>query len=311
VTTRSETNIRHRRRRSGILVPLLEDLLREPLRVETDDDVNFINSLLRLGMEREKRRGEKPVFSPSSLAACLRQVYLTRHSQQLEIPKLKQSRIEPNFYFVTGEWLHLKWQFACYKLHKKIDNPDKFQLLFCELPIMSKHGDHGGTVDVFPMIDGELFIVDFKGLNVRDFGKIVRGEASGYEIQLTDYMMLYNSHPENRKLGNRVERALLVTENKGGPDNHHPIALHETVIELADYKALVRHRLGVLREHEADEKIPEPECSSTSTFQFQGCPFRKFCRKEVEAIQRARKLQDSKSAYKVARPASTTKRRRK
>jgi hypothetical protein len=303
VTTRTEKNIGHRRKRNGILVPLLEDLLRYPVRIETDRDAAFIQQLLRKGQQREQRRSETPVFSPSSMSACLRQVYLTRHHHELEIPKLKSTRIEPNFYYLTGEWLHLKWQYACWKLQERINDPKIFRLIACEYPILSKRGDHGGTVDVFCLIYDEPLIVDFKGLNVRDFGRVVREEASGYEIQLTDYMMLFNSQPQNHYNGNRIERSLLLVENKGGPDNRHPIALHETVIELADYKKLVQHRLGVLREYEAKEEIPPPECTSVSTFQFQGCPFRKYCKAEVKKIQdRNKRAKGSEGAYKVARP---------
>lgn len=292
-------------------MPLLEDLLREPVRVETEADRRFIQKLLKSGEEREARRQGKPVFSPSSMAACLRQVYLTRHARQLGISKLRSTKVEPNFYFLTGEWLHLKWQFACWKLEKKINNPDIFKLLACEYPILSKHGDHGGTVDVLAAINRELTIVDFKGLNVRDFAKIARGEASGYEIQLTDYMMLFNSQKAHHANNNRIERALLVVENKGGPTPGCPIALHESIINLKDYKGVVRHRLGVLREHEAEEKIPEPECQSTSTFQFQGCPFHGYCREEVKAIQKKRKLQAGNSKYEVARPTARKRRARR
>jgi hypothetical protein len=312
MSTKSERNIRHRRKRGGILVPLLEDLFTEPLRIRNDRDVIFIQSLLKKGIEREHQRSATPVFSPSSLSACLRQVYLTRHGRQLGIPRLRSSKLEPNFYFATGEWLHIKWQFACFQLQDKINNPDIFKLIACEYPITSKRGDHGGTVDVLCLLYREPFIVDFKGLNVRAFGAITRGEASGYEIQLSDYMMLFNSHPQHKADGNRIERALLVAENKGGPDANHPIALHETVIELEEHKKLVRHRLGVLREYEAKEEIPPPECTSTGTFQFQGCPFRKFCKEEVQKIHDRNKRAEGKaSAFKVARPSRSTKKGRK
>jgi PD-(D/E)XK nuclease superfamily len=313
MTTTTERNVRHRRKRNGILVPLLEDLFREPLRIENDEDFHFIQNLIHKGQERERRRKSRAVFSPSALASCLRQVYLTRHHRALEIKPLRSTRMEPNFYFLTGEWLHIKWQFACWKLQQKINDPRIFRLIDCEYPIMSKRGDHGGTVDVLAAVNGEPMIVDFKGLNVNSFTSIVRGNASGYEIQLADYIMLYNSHPDHRSRGERIERALLVVENKGGPTSGHPIALHERVVDLKDYKGLVQHRLGVLRDHEAKEEIPEPECNSTSSYQFQGCPFRGYCRKEVEAIQRKqkRKLQRSKSDYKVARPTQTTRRARK
>ena len=287
---------------------MLEDLFTYPLRVENDRDVQFISSLLRKGQERERARTSSPVFSPSALSACLRKVYLTRHHEELGIPRLKSMKIEPNFYFATGEWLHLKWQFACWKLQERINDPKVFRLIACEYPITSKREDHGGTVDVYCSIYGELLIVDFKGLNVRAFTAITREEASGYEIQLADYMMLYNSKPANHANGNRIDRALLIAENKGGPDPQHPIALHEVVIELEDHKPLVRHRLGVLREHETQEEIPAAECTSVNTFQFQGCPFRKYCRKEVKEIQdRNKRAEGKEGSYKVARPTGRKK----
>lgn len=304
----SEKNIKRKRTRSGILLPLLEDLMTRPVRVEDEEDINFISDLLRKAMEREKTRGDSPMFSPSALASCLRRVYLTRHSESLGIQRLGSTRIEPNFYFLTGEWLHYKWQFVCWKLHRTL--PDKiFKLLAVELPVISKHGDHGGTSDVIAEIYKEPFIIDYKGLNVRDFGNITRGGASGYEIQLSDYMILNNVSKNGIP---RIKRALLMTENKGGPDNNHPIALHETEIILDDYLAVVRHRMGVLREHESKEEIPEPECTSTGTFQFQGCPFRGFCRKEVKQIEERRRIAEGRASnYKVARPSASKKKRRR
>ena len=304
----TETNIRYRRKRSGLLVPLLEDLLREPLRIENEEDVEFIETLLNKGIEREQRRNTRPVFSPSAMAACLRQVYLTRHHSELGISKLKSMRMEPNFYFLTGEWLHIKWQFACHRLSQKF--PDKFELVSCEYPIISKRGDHGGTVDVCCIVGGELLIVDFKGLNVKDFSRIARGEASGYELQLADYMALFNSRPENRARNLRIDRALLVVENKGGSNANHPIALHETVVELSDWIKPLRQRLKILREHENAGEMPPPECVSTTSFQFTSCPFRKYCRPEVTKIAAAKKKDETDSPYRVARPPKKRPRRR-
>jgi hypothetical protein len=151
--------------------------------------------------------------------------------------------------------------------------------------------------------------VDFKGLNVKDFGRIVREEASGYEIQLADYMMLYNSQLHR---SSRIEKALLLAENKGGPDNNHLIALHETMVELSDWKRLVRHRLGVLREYEAEKEIPPPECTTVNGFQFQSCPFRKYCKTEIQKIQAEQKRSESSNGqYQIATPKTRSRKSRR
>lgn len=301
--------MRHRRKRSGILVPMLEDLMQSPVGIDDNEDINFLNILLRkmLARERERKTGQN-VFSPSSLSACLRKVYLTRHAEILGIERMRSTKVQPNFYFLKGNWIHVQWQFALWKLERKVNDTSIFQLIDVEHRIMSKHGDHGGTVDALVSCHSEPLIVDFKGLNVRDFGNIARGGASGYELQLADYMVLKNSERKRVVQVGPISRALLVTENKGGPDSQHPIALHESVVELDEWLPNVRHRLGVLREFEADdriEKIPPPECTSTTTFQFQGCPFRGYCKKEVKEIQEERKrLEGGDSEYRLARPPS-------
>lgn len=302
-TTTTERNVRHRRKRTGLLAPLLEDLLQSPVNVEDDEDLKFLNTLLRKMYLREtERQNGKAVFSPSALSQCLRKVYLTRHSDELGISRMRSTKMQPNFYFLKGNWIHVQWQFACWKLHRKLPD-DVYELIDVEHRITSKRGDHGGTVDVLNRVYGEHLIVDFKGLNVRDFGNIVRGGSSGYELQLSDYMVLKNS--EIASTIPRMERALLLTENKGGPDSKHPIALHETIVELDEWLPNVKHRLGVLREHEAKEEIPAPECESIGTYQFTGCPFRGYCKAEVKKIQADRKrMEGGDTEYKLARPPS-------
>lgn len=307
MATRLERQLRHSKTRSGILLPLLEDFMLRPCSIESDRDVMFLQSLTQKMVEREKQRRDpnSNVFSPSALSQCLRQVYLKKHHAELGLVPVYLPRIEPNFYFLTGNFLHIKWQFALWKMEQKIQDPRVFRIIGFEQPILSKRKDSGGTVDVIALIYGEPIIVDFKGLNVRAFGEIDRGFVpTQYAIQVTDYMMLWNSQPKHHADGNRIERALLMAENKGGPDNKHPLALTERVIDLEDFKPEVRRRLGVLREHEANEEIPDPECTSTKTFQYLGCPFAGFCKKEVKKIEAERRVADDKNAddIKIARP---------
>ena len=275
----------------------------KPVNIESDEDVAFLTGLFQTMAEREQRRNGKAMFSPSALASCLRQVYLLKHHKQLEIARKVPLRKEPNFYFLNGNFLHVKWQFVLYKMEKAINDPQVFEILGMEVAIQSKRGDHGGTADVVAAIHAEPYIIDMKGLNVRTFGEITRGyNPESYEVQLSDYMILWNS--QKPKPAYRIEKAILLSENKGGPDSKHPIALHEAVIEIEDHKPEVKRRLEVLRHYEAKEEIPEPECVSTGTFQFSGCPFSDFCKKEIQQIQYERRIAEARSPskVKVARP---------
>lgn len=314
-----EKAIKHTRRRKGILVPLIEDFLRKPVNIEGDDDVEFLTELFEKMAEREDRRRtpESKVFSPSSLASCLRQVYLQKHHESLGIPASLKPRIEPNYYFLTGNFTHIKWQFLLYKMHVTLPD-DVFQLIGVEVPILSKRKDHGGTIDVLAAIHGKLYPIDFKGLNVRTFGEITRGVLpTEYSVQVADYMVLLNSSKEIRSLdlifgdqGPVFDKALIIAENKGGPTASHPAALVESVVEITEWRRVIQRRLGVLREHEQSNSIPDPECTSTKTLQFQGCPFARYCREEVKEIEQRRSADtgDSKD-YRVAIPAGKRNRR--
>jgi len=318
--TPAEKAIRSRSTRKGVLVPLLEEHFRKgPVQIENEADVEFLIMLARRIKTRERKRRDDPaVFSPSALGSCLRHAYLRRHHKELKIPFLRSLRPEPNFYFLNGNFLHLKWQFAMHKMEQRINDPKIFRVHDYEAAIMSKWRDHGGTADVIAFVYEEPIVVDMKGLNVRDAMKIVHGTVpSNYAIQLADYMVLWNSQ---RKLPFRIERALLLVENKGGPDPRRPLGLHETVIPLSLYKPEVQRRLEELRHHEQQELIPPPECNSTSSFQFTGCPFRGFCKEEVRKIERRRRRDENIDAKepKLAlpersrnhRPTDDAKRRR-
>jgi hypothetical protein len=298
--TKTEQLIRHKRKRSGVLVPLLEDLFQRPVEIESDEDVEWITTLLRRMVERQQARTSAPLFSPSQLAQCLRYVYLLKHHRELGISKTSSVRVEPHFYFFTGNFLHLKWQFALYKLEEYVNDPEIFTLHGVEVPIVSKHRDHGGTVDALCSVYKEPVIVDFKGLNVRAFGEITRGFVPPqYASQLSNYAMLYNAAIRNGD-SPKISRGLLVSENKGGPDPKHLIALHEIEIPVQTHLPEVRRRLKELRSHGKTDSIPPPECQTTKGIQYLGCPFRKFCKEEIREIESRRRESERKDAENVA-----------
>lgn len=311
---------------NGILVPKLNEILKYGVGIEDESDVEFLAALANRQVEREQERKEgKGMYSPSGLASCLRRVYLSAHWQELGLTRVELPAIEPHFYFLTGDFIHLKWQFAMWKLsnwemRKSVKHPGyepAFVLLDCEINVRSKRKDHAGTIDVLCLIDGELTIVDIKGLNVRGFQNVDSGDIQhDYRIQLGDYMMLWNSGVRHRlkKIPEdiqaltgwdewpRVTKGILLAENKGGPDAKHPAALTEYIVKSKDALPEVRSRLGVLRAHEEEGTLPEIECKSTRGIQFQGCPFAEICRNEVRKAERKdAKSRDTKQ-HRLAKP---------
>lgn len=312
-TTNTERIIKQRRESQGVLRPLLENFMQKPVNIESQADVEFLEALLQKMLEREDRRRDpnSNVYSPSALASCLRHVYLKRHHRALKIKPRYPAKVEPNFYFLTGNFLHIKWQFALWKMILKIDDPAVVRMALLdgdtepygfEVAMMSKHGDHAGTADAIPIVYDELCAVDFKGLNVRTFGEITRGFIPPeYRLQLNDYMILWNAQPKHMVEENFIKKGLLMVENKGGPDPKHPLALHE--VEIPYKPAEVQARLKTLREHERKEKVPKPECTSVNSYQFQGCPFAGFCRDEVKRIQRKSRKNDEPTEYRISKPS--------
>jgi hypothetical protein len=266
-------------------------------RIQDKADKKFMNDLMQKQIEREQQRGG--VFSPSAVSECMRRVYLLRHWQNLGLEKKGSPRADASFYFLTGDFIHLKWNFVMWKMHRE----GIIELLDYERAVASKRGDHGGTIDTVigvPYPNGvKNVVIDWKGINVRDFGRCSRGDVPlGYSLQLVDYLWLARV---DKNFPWKIESGLLMAENKGGPDAKHPIALHEEELIYEDHAAELKLRLGVLREHERKEKIPEPECTSTSKVQFRGCPFRGFCKEEVKEIER-RLASSNANGRKVAVP---------
>ena len=332
--TPTEKRISSERSQGGtILVSKLNEILKYGVNIETEADADFLHMLAMKQVARENdRKTGDGVYSPSGLASCLRRVYLSKNWKKLGLQRIELPAIEPRYYFLTGDFIHLKWQFAMWKLSQvelaaaiKEEREPDFMLIDCEIPVMSKRKDHGGTIDVLCLLDGELVIVDVKGLNVRSFNKIDSGDPiHEYTIQVGDYMMLWNSGIRHRLIDipdflrdlmdwdkwPRVTKGIVLAENKGGPDAKHPGALTEYIVKSKTAIPEVRARLEVLRAHEEEETLPEIECLSTRGIQFTGCPFAEFCRKEVRRRERKDSKDRDTREYRLARPKRSDRPRR-
>jgi hypothetical protein len=284
--TTTERRIAQRRRAQGVLVPILEDLLEQMVEIEDEDDIAFMNDLMRARM----REREKGVFSPSMLSSCMRQAYFVKTGEEKQPPLSPQT----NAYFLDGDFRHYKWQFALWKAHRA----GKVYLVAVEERVYGQAGDLVGTIDAIVIIDKKVYIVDFKGMHLRAFQAFVRdGVTIGHGIQITGYGMIY---------GHQIVGGLLIGEAKPGPvQGQSPIALHEEFVPIRQFKSRVKNRLAKLRRYVDNEEIPPPACVSTRHFSFQECPFARHCLTEVRDIQREREraARSDSARAKVAIPA--------
>ena len=328
--TLTEKAIMQRRQSQGLLRPLLEKMFRYSVRVESEEDVEFLRYVATKAAARETARTENMVFSPSGLASCMRRVYLGRHWKDMGLERVMLPNVQTQGIFSLGDFIHLQWHFYLFKLSQVM--PDKFILVDVEIPVMSKRKDHGGTIDAVGYLwEHNLpVLIDYKGWNVRNWQAALKGIDHSTRIQVVDYMMLLNSNggwfnllaTEDQEalkstsidFPTKIEDALVLAINKGGPDPKHPLGLNEIHVSLKDNLPDVQARLGVLREHETNQEIPAPECVSTKTTQFQGCPFAEFCREEVKKIEkrnRAAARSDTKrQQIRVATPTGSNRSRR-
>lgn len=296
--TATERRILERRRAKGILVPILEEVLERQLSVDDEKDQWFMLEL----MKARARQREKGVFSPSMLSSCMRQAYFAKTGVEKRAAKSPRS----NGFFLDGDFRHYKWQFALWKAHRA----GLLELLGCEIRVYHPNGDFAGTIDAIVRIDGKLYVIDFKGMNVNSFQNHEKyGTKEGYVVQIVGYAGIVNlccafESFMGNFTGVVIEACLLVGENKGGPvQGGSPIALHEDLLPISKHRSKVKRRMHALRGFVSREEVPPPECTSTRTLGFQECPFSYLCREEVLQIQRKRESERKQQGLSVSRPS--------
>jgi hypothetical protein len=308
---------RRRAAESGdLLVPILERLLEYEVIPEDEEDFRFLDMLVR-ARALPRRKG---VFSPSQLASCTRQVYLTKRGEK----KVALPNTQANGYFLNGNFVHFKWQFAMWKAHRacllelvKVSIAHELDILLglrqdgtlsldqydawagalnfygdCTRPgvevrvVDEEFGDYGGTIDVLPLIVDNPYVIDFKGVRLDEFQRTVKKGANlEYRNQIVGYAKI-----ASKVLGLDITHALLLSECKAGPVTGvgSPLGIHETLVPVADYEGEVLRRLRTLRYLDAKNILPAAECVSTRHEGFISCPFNERCREEVLVVQRER-----------------------
>jgi len=284
---------------SDLLIPHIEQFARRPIEINDKKDREYLQLLIK-ARSRLRRPG---LYSPSMLSNCLRQVYLVKTQ---EVARRPVDRIEASSYFLNGNFMHFKWQYVLWKMHRRgmlklVDVPEKASPApGSEVFVCNSKEDYGGTIDnvVFLPWIQETVAVDWKSMNGNSFmAAISKGPPLRYINQLVGYAMLANELSEWLGLPSKIKRVIIVGENKNGPvmnkRSPSPMGLYEWVFEIEKYRRGVSDRLKKLRYYEREEEQPSVECHSTKILQFKGCPFAYHCRAEVEAVERRERKKKS------------------
>jgi hypothetical protein len=295
-----ERKIIEARRRKGVLVPILEEILENMVEVEDELDEKFMLDLMRA--RRAPR--EKGVFSPSMLGSCMRKAYFAKTGKQ----KFPATSPTTNYYFLDGDFRHYKWQFALWKAHRA----GLLELLGVEVRVFHPNGDFAGTIDAIVSIEGRVYIVDFKGMQVTAFQTFEAwGTPDDYKIQIIGYGQIVNlacafESFMGEFLGIEVEFCLLIGESKGGPSQRGSsvIALHEDKLAVKEHRAKVKRKMHTLRRYVTNEEVPPPACTNTRIKLFQECPFAPHCREEVKLIQKRLEADKKEKAEPAVRRSS-------
>lgn len=317
---------RNARKTGAVLVPILEEVLEYECIPETPDDFKFMDMLVRARALPRK----KGVYSPSMLGSCVRQAYFSKRGTE----KIMAHSPQTNGYFLTGNFVHLKWQFAMWRAHtlgklELVPVPIEHELdilkemhdagvidqsdLFSWMNALNFYGDgsrpavevrvivgddFGGTIDAMfranKSAKKKVHVVDFKGINVIDFQRQLK---NGAKREYHVQVTGYGDNVNKSDLPYQVEDCLLVSENKAGPQSSlstSPLALHETRVVIDEHLPEVKRRLRTLRWFDHRDEVPPPECVSTTHQAFQECPFSRFCDEEVRAVQRERQRRAEK-----------------
>lgn len=303
--TQTEEYLKSRKRSdtSGtLLVPLIEQFMKNPVEVEDEEDFDY---LLKLISARSRPR-VKGVYSPSMLASCLRQTYFSKIGQK----RYRAPKIETSSYFLNGNFLHYKWQFVLWKMHRAgvvelTGQRNKEDPLGAEIFVSNNAGDHGGSIDNCVYVGNELVTVDWKSANAFSFGTSVTRNTPGirYITQSCDYALLANED-ESLRIP-KIKKVLIIFERKDGPINSRavssPLGLFEWAYDPNEYRPVIARRIKKLRAYESKKLIPPVECGSTKIMQYKGCPFAPYCKGEVEAYEREHKKQTKDRKVKFNR----------
>jgi hypothetical protein len=251
-----------KRRDSDPLTPLIDEYL-----------------LKRSGAARRLERYEIPLverarpggrLSPSSLCGCERQAAL----RFLGVRGRRRLDPDTQLIFDDGNWRHHRWQ-SMFLDMEQVLGIERFQVLSIEEQVRIPGVYISGSLDITVLIDGDTWVIDFKGINDYGFTRVTSMDEPIEEHvqQLTAYMR-----------AKMCRRGMLIYDNK----NNQQYRIYTVPFNRDVWNKVRSWCRRVLRDIE-NQRLPakHPECHA-GNFLYERCGYAQLCygQKDTEEIRR-------------------------
>lgn len=217
------------------------------------------NRVKRHVIDMEDRPRPEGRLSPSSLCGCERQAAF----KFVNMPGRSVIDPETEAIFDDGKWRHHKWQ-ATFRDMEKVLGKKKFRLITYEEDVEIPELFIAGALDACIAIDGQKWIVDFKGINSWGFEYVFR-ENKPHEthvLQLLAYMV-----------ARRVRRGMIMYDHK----DRSKTVIFVVQFTNKQWAEVVKWSEKVLRQIEERELPPMSINCQAGNFLFEKCPWTHVC----------------------------------
>lgn len=198
-------------------------------------------------------------ISPSSVGGCQREAvfkYLGARGRRVIDP-------DSQLIFDDGNWRHHKWQATFYDMELVLGK-DVFEVVSVEGVAKSRKLLTAGNFDAHVRINGDDYVIDFKGANDAMFNRVNREDEplEKHVMQLLLYMRTQ-----------KVAKGIIMYENK----NNQLTKMFVITFDRDEWKTTVEWIEEVIKYLENERLPAKPTTCASGTFQFERCPYAKLC----------------------------------
>ena len=211
-----------------------------------------------LSGELGSSRTREPLFRASSMGYCHRRQVFARIASKAGLVKREPQDGKLANIFLTGNFLHLKWQVAGLSAGYMSE---------VEVPVDRPEIGYGGTMDA-RLFDGSGF--EYKSINSRGYSMVTdrRQPTNQHLHQVHAYMLLAG-----------VDEFSVVYEDKDKQEWKECRVKKDIQVEDS-----VRSEMRALTDSYLQKRLPEvlPDCAKKVGNEYYNCPFRDVCLKIKE-----------------------------
>jgi hypothetical protein len=246
------------------LTPLLDRYF-----LERDLSENRLDSYLVNMSHRPRPRGR---LSPSRICGCKRQAAFAF----VGMPARRVVDPDTQGIFDDGDWRHHRWQ-ATFLDMEKVLGVKTFKVVSIEEGTFHEPLYIAGSMDAVVRINGELWVIDFKGINSWGFERVYREHEPhrAHVLQLISYMR-----------ARKIKRGILMYEHK----DKNATKCFVVRFTPKAFEEVASWCTDVLTDIEEHELPPMALDCQAGTMLFEKCPWASVCFGEHSPSQIRRRM---------------------